>query len=68
MLHEVKIYDGNGKLVKTISPMELEEKSAGYLNSVLTERNRESIMSLAENIMCTKVNPQGLKPHLLRKL
>ena len=49
MLYEVKIYDGSGNLVNTVSPAELEKKSTDYLISMLTERDREYIMSLEED-------------------
>jgi len=49
MLYEVKIYDGGGNLLNVVSPQEMEEKSADNLRSMLSERDREHIMSLEDN-------------------
>jgi len=49
MLYEVKIYDCKGNLMNIITPADLERKSTGYLRSLLTERDRDYIMSLEED-------------------
>lgn len=49
MLYEVKIYDGSGNLLKVVSSKELDQESTDNLRSMLTERDREHIMSLESN-------------------
>ena len=48
MLYEVRIYDCNGNLKNTISAAELEKRSADYVCSLFTKRDREHIMSLED--------------------
>jgi len=50
MLYEVKIYDGSGKLVNIISPADLDKRSTDYVRAQLTERDRDHIMSLEEDV------------------
>ena len=57
MLYEVKIYDGNGNLVNTISPADLERRSTDYVRAQLTERDREHILSLDEDALSPESNP-----------
>lgn len=49
MLYEVKVYDGNGKLLNIVSPAELNKRTTDYLRSQLTERDKAHIMSLEED-------------------
>jgi hypothetical protein len=49
MLYEVKIYDGGGNLLNVVSPKELDKESTDNLRAMLTERDREHIMSLESN-------------------
>ena len=56
MLYEVKIFDGNGNLVKTISSADLERRSTDYVRAQLTERDREHILSLEEDGQAPEMN------------
>jgi len=56
MLYEVKIYDGGGNLLNVVSPQELDEKSTEDLRSMLTERDKEHIMSLESNEQVISAN------------
>jgi hypothetical protein len=49
MLYEVKIYDSDGNLLNVVSPKELDKESTDNLRAMLTERDREHIMSLEGN-------------------
>ncbi len=49
MLYEVKVYDGNGKLVNIVSSAELYKRTTDYVRSQLTKRDREHIMSLEDD-------------------
>jgi len=57
MLYEVKIFDGNGNLINTISAAELEKRSTDYVCSLFTKRDREHIMSLEDE---EQTNGRGL--------
>ena len=60
MLYEVKIFDGNGNLVKTISSADLERRSTDYVRAQLTERDREHILSLEEDGQASETNPHSM--------
>ena len=49
MLYEVKIYDGGGNLLNVVSHKELDKESTDNLRAMLTERDREHIISLESN-------------------
>ena len=60
MLYEVKIYDGTGNLVNTISSEDLERRSTDYVRAQLTERDREHILSLEEDGQTPETNPHSM--------
>lgn len=60
MLYEVKIYDGTGNLVNTISSADLERRSTDYVRAQLTERDKEHILSLEEDGQTPETNPHSM--------
>lgn len=56
MLYEVKIYDGSGKLVNTVSPEDLDKRSTDFFRAQLTERDKQHILSLEEDAQTSEVS------------
>ncbi|MFQ5445164.1 MAG: hypothetical protein ACE5EK_11190, partial [Nitrospinales bacterium] len=55
-LYEVKIFDGGGNLLNIISPKELEKKSTESFRALLSQRDREHIMSLEDEEQALPMN------------
>lgn len=57
MLYEVKIYDGGGNLLNTVSPREMEQKSTESFRALFTQRDRAHIMSLEDEEQVLEMDP-----------